>query len=117
MSDLSGRHHRGKRAVQELVETVFQVPVSLGTVVASEQQMSAVFTEPHEQAGEAVRNAPVKNADETGWKRAGQRCWLCLLPDTPETLARFRKLRAGKLYTLRFQEGLLSLPLTSDVSA
>ena len=78
MSYLSGRHHRGKRAVQEIVETVFQVPVSLGTVVASEQQMSAALATPHEEARDAVRDAPVKNTDETGWKRAGQRCWLWL---------------------------------------
>jgi transposase len=76
MSYLSGRHHRGKRAVQEIVATVFQVPVSLGTVVASEQQMSAALATPHEQARDAVRDAPAKNTDETGWKRAGRRCWL-----------------------------------------
>ncbi|MBV8455330.1 MAG: IS66 family transposase [Acetobacteraceae bacterium] len=75
MAYLSGRHHRGKPAVQEIVETVFQVPVSLGTVVASEQQTSAALAIPHEQARDAVRDAPVKNTDETGWKRAGQRCW------------------------------------------
>lgn len=72
MSYLSGRHHRGKRAVQEIVATVFHVPVSLGTVVASEQQMCAALATPHDE----VRDAPVKNTDETGWKRAGKRCWL-----------------------------------------
>jgi transposase len=76
MSYLSGRHHRGKRAVQEIVETVFRVPVSLGTVVASEQQMSAALATPHDEARDAVRDAPVKNTDETGWKQAGKRCWL-----------------------------------------
>ena len=78
MSYLSGRHHRGKRAVQEIVEAAFHVPVSLGTVLASEQQISAALAAPHEQARDAVRDAPVKNADETGWERAGQRCWLWL---------------------------------------
>jgi transposase len=76
MSYLSGRHHRGKRAVQEVVETVFGVPVSLGTVVALEQQMSAALAEAHAEARDAVRAAPVKNTDETGWKQAGRRCWL-----------------------------------------
>lgn len=76
MSYLSGRHHRGKRAVQEIVETVFEVPVSLGTVAALEQQISAALAGAHDQARDAVRAAPVKNADETGWKQAGQRRWL-----------------------------------------
>jgi transposase len=76
MSYLSGCHHDGKRGVEEIVETVFQVPVSLGTVVALEQEMSAALAAPHDEARQAVRSAPVKNVDETGWKRGGQKCWL-----------------------------------------
>jgi transposase len=30
----------------------------------------------HGEAVEAVRRAPAKNTDETGWKQAGKRCWL-----------------------------------------
>jgi transposase len=76
MSYLSGRFHLGKRSVKEYVEAVYQVPVSLGTVVALEQQTSAALITPHDQARDAVREAPVKNADETGWKQAGARRWL-----------------------------------------
>jgi transposase len=78
MSYFSGRHHRGKRAVQEIVQTVFEVPVALGTVVALEQQTGAALATAHDEARQAVGMAPVKNTDETGWKRAGQRCWLWL---------------------------------------
>ena len=35
MSYLSGRHHLSRRGVEEIVETAFEVPISLGTVVAS----------------------------------------------------------------------------------
>ena len=76
MSYFSGRHHKGKRGVQEIVETVFQVPVSLGTVAALEQEMSAALAPAHTEAGQAVREAPAKNVDETGWKQAGQKRWL-----------------------------------------
>lgn len=76
MSYLSGRFHLGKRSVKEFVEAVYQVPVSLGTVVALERQTSAALIAPHDQARDAVRDAPVKNADETGWKQAGARRWL-----------------------------------------
>jgi transposase len=76
MSYFSGRHHNGKRGVQEIVETVFQVPVSLGTVAALEQEMSTALAAAHTEAGQAVREAPVKNVDETGWKQAGQKRWL-----------------------------------------
>ena len=76
MSYLSGRFHLGKRSVKEFVEAVYQVPVSLGTVAALEQQTSAALITAHDQARDAVREAPVKNADETGWKQAGARRWL-----------------------------------------
>jgi len=76
MSYLSGRFHLGKRSVKEFVEAVFEVPVSLGTVAALEQQTSAALIAAHDQARDAVREAPVKNADETGWKQAGARRWL-----------------------------------------
>jgi transposase len=76
MSYFSGRHHNGKRGVQEIVATVFQVPVSLGTVAALEQEMSAALAPAHTEAGQAVRVAPAKNVDETGWKQAGQKRWL-----------------------------------------
>ena len=76
MSYFSGRHHNGKRGVQEIVETVFQVPVSLGTVAALEQEMSTALAAAHTEAGQAVREAPVQNVDETGGKQAGQKRWL-----------------------------------------
>jgi transposase len=76
MSYLSGRFHLSKRSVKEFVEAVFDVPVSLGTVAALEQQTSAALAPAHDQARDEVRNAPVKNADETGWKQAGARRWL-----------------------------------------
>jgi transposase len=76
LSYLSGRFHLSKRAVREFVEAVFEVPVSLGTVAALEQETSAALAAAHDQARDAVRDAPVKNADETGWKQAGARRWL-----------------------------------------
>lgn len=76
MSYLSGRFHLSKRSVREFVEAVFDVPVSLGTVAALEQQTSTALAAAHDQARDAVRQAPVKNADETGWKQAGARRWL-----------------------------------------
>ena len=55
MSYLSGRFHLSKRSVRELVEAVFDVPVSLGTVATLEQQTSAALADAHDQARDAVR--------------------------------------------------------------
>jgi transposase len=76
MAYLSGARHDSKRGVEEVVATIFGVPVSLGAVAANEQEMSAALAPAHAAAIEAVRQAPVKHVDETGWKQAGRLCWL-----------------------------------------
>jgi len=65
-----------KRIIEEFVETVFQVPMSLGTIANLEQEASAALSAPYQEAQEAVRAAPVKNADETSCKQAGKKRWL-----------------------------------------
>ena len=76
MSYLSGRFHLSKRSVGELVEALFDAPVSLGTVATLEQQTSQALAPAHQQAGQAVQHAAVRNADETSWKQAGATRWL-----------------------------------------
>lgn len=76
MAYLSGARHDSKRGVEEVVETVFGVPVALGTVSAAEQEVSAALAPAHAEVAAAVRAAPVKNVDETGWKQSGKLCWL-----------------------------------------
>jgi transposase len=76
MSFLSGALHVSKRHIEEFVETVFQAPVALGTVSNLEQEMSAALRAAHAEAQQAVQQAAAKNVDETGWKRAGAKCWL-----------------------------------------
>ncbi|HEX3446627.1 MAG TPA: IS66 family transposase [Isosphaeraceae bacterium] len=76
MSYFSGRHHIGRRGVEEVVETVFEVPISLGSVFALERETSAALASPYHEAQAAVRDAPVKNTDETGWSENGQKRWL-----------------------------------------
>ena len=75
---LSVSRRGSQRIIEEFVETVFQIPLSLGTVANLEQEMSAALSEPYEEAQQAVRVAGVKNTDETGWRQAGQRRWLWL---------------------------------------
>ena len=76
MSYSSGRHHIGRRGVEEIVETVFEVPTSLGSVSALEGETSAALASPYQEAQAAVREAPVKNTDETSWKEKGDKRWL-----------------------------------------
>ena len=76
MSYLSGVLHAGKRGIEEFVETVFGTPIALGSVSNLEQEMSAALASAHAAAQQTVQEAAAKNVDETGWKRAGVKCWL-----------------------------------------
>lgn len=73
---LTGRYRLSKRDAAELVGDLLGVPLSLGTVAHLEQEVSQALAGAHAAAGQAVQAAPVKYADETGWKRAGQLHWL-----------------------------------------
>lgn len=76
MSYLVGVCGLSKRKVEELIESVFEVPVSLGTISNLEQEVSVALAPAHREALESVREAPIKHADETGWKKAGHKRWL-----------------------------------------
>jgi transposase len=76
VSYLAACQHVSRRGLEEVVETVFGVPVSLGTTAAVQEQMSQALASAHREALGAVRRAPVKHADETGWNQAGRRRWL-----------------------------------------
>jgi transposase len=73
---LAGSHRLSKRGLEEVVEDVFAVPVSLGTIAHLESQMSEALAPAHAEAVAAVRAAEAKNVDETSWKLAGKLCWL-----------------------------------------
>ena len=97
----SGCCHDSKRIIELIVETVLRMPMSLGTVANLEQEVSAALAEPYQQAEQAVRAAPAKNADETGWNLAGKLCWLWMA--TTQTVAFF------KIYGGRGKAGLRAL--------
>jgi transposase len=103
---LSGSPHVSKRGLEEIADTLFQAPIALGTVSNLEAEMSAALQPAHTQAQEAVRDAPVKNVDETGWKEAGKKRWLwlattasvaCYLIHTGRGAAGFLALMGGKI--------------------
>jgi transposase len=76
LSFMSGVLHASKRGIEEFTETILGVPIALGTISNLEQEMSAALAAAHAEARQAVQEAAAKNVDETGWKRAGAKCWL-----------------------------------------
>lgn len=76
LSYLAGCQHVSKRGLEEVVETVFGVPVSLGTIANLERKTSCALAAPHQDILLAVQQAEVKYTDETSWKQAGRLRWL-----------------------------------------
>jgi transposase len=94
LSYLAGAHGVSKRGLEEISEAIFDAGLSLGTVSNLEQEMSAALAAPHAQAVEAVRQAPVKHVDETGWKEAGRKRWLWVAATADAAVFLIHRLRS-----------------------
>lgn len=77
---LSARVHGSRRAVEELVRQVLGVPVALGSVSRREAEMAGALAGAYERLRRHVRDAPARNVDETGWRRAGRWLWAAVTP-------------------------------------
>jgi len=75
---LTGRFGVSHRDVEEMMDTLFHVTVSLGSVSALEQAVSAALAQPVAQAQTYVQAQPAVNADETSWREGAARHWLWL---------------------------------------
>src|ERR1700693_138514 len=64
VSALTGVFHVSKRDTEAIVETIFGVPIALGTISAAEQETSAALADAHAEAAQAAQEAPVNNLDE-----------------------------------------------------
>jgi len=73
---LIGSFGLSKRNAEELIESLFGVPVALGTISNLEREAAAALEPAYQEARKAVADAPVKNIDETGWKQGGLKRWL-----------------------------------------
>jgi transposase len=93
MAYLVGNCGLSKRRVEELVESVFEVPLALGTVSKLEQEMSAALEAVHQETLQAVQEAPIKHADETGWKKAGHKRWLWVVATSTVVVFLIHRLR------------------------
>jgi transposase len=92
---LRGAHQVSQRGLEEIVQTALDVPLSLGTIVHLERQMSEALAPAHAEALEAVRQAPIKHVDETGWKRAGGWLWLAATTTVAAFVIHARRSAAG----------------------
>ena len=108
----AGSHGMSKRGIEEVVETLFGVPVALGTISNLEREATSALESAYQEARKAVADAPVKNVDETGWKQSGLKRWLWAA--ATETAAVFLIHPRRNLDALKHLLGQLSGILVSD---
>ena len=73
---LTGRIGVSQRDVEEVMQTVFHTDISLGSIPAQEDQVSAALAEPVQAVQTYVQQQPVQNVDETSWREKTKRAWL-----------------------------------------
>jgi len=93
LSYFVGCHGVSKRGVEEISRAVFDAKIALGTVANLEQEVSTALEPAYQEAVTAVREAPVKHVDETGWKQAGKKRWLWVAATTKTVVFLIHSLR------------------------
>ena len=73
---LGGRFGMSDRDVAELMEVGFHTEISLGSIPAQEQAVSAALKVAVEEAKTYARQQASVNMDETGWHERGKPAWL-----------------------------------------
>jgi len=76
VSYLTGRSGVSQRDVAEILQTVFHTELSLGSIPAQEDQVSAALADAVQAAQTYVQDQPVQNVDETHWPEKTKRAWL-----------------------------------------
>jgi transposase len=92
---LSGRYRLSKRETAACLSDVFGAAVSVGTVSALEQTVSAALAPVVAEAAAAIQLAPVVNMDETPWREARRRVWLWTAVAVGVTLFEIHASRGG----------------------
>lgn len=93
---LTGRIGASHREVQEILATLCQTEVSVGSITTLEQAVSTALATPVAEAQKYVQRQPVRNADETSWREKTKRMWLWISVTPLVTIFRLWETRGAK---------------------
>jgi transposase len=93
----TGAYHLSKRTTQSVMEDLFGLPMSLGTIANLEQATALALTAPVAEARAYVQAQPVAYLDETGWREGQQRAWLWTAVTAWVTVFMVRLSRSSKV--------------------
>jgi transposase len=93
----TGAYRLSKRTTQQVMDEVFGVPMSVGTIIPLEQATIAAVAAPVEEARTYVHEQAVAHLDETSWCQGGKRAWVWVAVTSLVTVFLVRMSRGGQV--------------------
>ena len=93
----TGAYRLSKRTTKQLLQDLFGVPMSLGTISPLEAATAQAVAAPVEEARAYVQGQATASLDETGWRQGDQRAWLWVAVTTWVTVFVVRLSRGGEV--------------------
>ena len=93
----TGAYRLSKRTTQQLLDDLFGVLMSLGTISTLEAATVEAVAAPVEEARAYVQQQTRVSVDETGWRQGDQRAWLWVAVSPWVTVFLVRLSRGGKV--------------------
>ena len=93
----TGSYRLSKRTTQQMMDDVFRVPLSVGTISQLEQATTEAVAAPVEEARTFVHAQEVAHLDETSWRQGGKRAWLWVAVTSVVTVFVVRLSRGGQV--------------------
>jgi transposase len=93
---LTGTYRLSKRKAQALLQDMYRLDISLGSISACEAEVSLAVEQPVEEAHEHIQQASSLHADETSWRQGSQKAWLWVAATSLVTVFLIHLHRSGE---------------------
>ena len=113
----TGSYRLSKRTTAQVMDELFGVPMSVGTISQSEQATTEVVTAPVEEARAYVHEQRVAHLDETSWRQGAKRAWLWVAVTSFVTVFLVRMSRGGQVARELLGEAFSGILVTDRYSA
>ena len=116
MALCTGSYRLSKRTTHQVMDEVFGVPMSVGTISPLEQATTEALAAPVEAARTYVQAQEVAHLDETSWRQGGKRAWLWVAVTSLVTVFVVRLSRGGHVARELLGEGFSGILVTDRYS-
>ena len=113
----TGSYRLSKRTTAQVMDDLFGVPMSVGTISQSEKATTAVVAAPVEEARAYVHEQSVAHLDETSWRQGDKRAWLWVAVTSLVTVFLVRMSRGGQVARELLGETFSGILVTDRYSA